>query len=112
MCLWIYGEKPIDASDIERDGGRDVVTQDGRIIEYFVWGSEQKDATVAVICHSVFQEGKEFNQYLYPHEVIEKLNVKVIVPSLPGHGNSDVQPSRRISDWPNDDLLPIFRKRR
>lgn len=79
-----------------------------RTVEYFVWGSERADATPLVCLHGSGTTGKDFNQFLFPPKVVEKLNVKVISPSFPGHGGSDVQAYRRISEWPLTDLKPIL----
>ena len=108
MYLRNRGLNPFDGDACRRDGGRFVSTADGRIVEYFCWGSDSKDATVTILCQGQCLTGRSFNQFLYPQAVLEKLNVKAISPSFPGHGYSDMMPYRRIAHWPADDLEPIL----
>jgi pimeloyl-ACP methyl ester carboxylesterase len=108
--IWRRGELPIPASAVDRDRAKFVTSADGtRQIEYFCWGSERPDATVTVVCHGSGTTGKDFNEFLYPNQVMKQLNVKVISPSYPGHGGSDQHPHRRLADWPKWDLEPILK---
>ena len=91
--------KYIEICGSTNDNGR-------RIVEYYVWGSTKSAATPLVVLHGSNCTRKYLNQYLFPDEVMNKLNVKVISPSYPGHGGSDPQPYRRITNWPKTDLLP------
>jgi hypothetical protein len=100
-------QKPFDPDELATDGGKYVITKDGRVVEYFVWGSKQANAHVAVVCHGSAMTGKMMIP-LYDQAVLEKLNVRCIAPSYPGHGYSDVVVGRRIADWPHDDLEPIL----
>ncbi|CAB9506920.1 Alpha beta hydrolase [Seminavis robusta] len=111
LYLWCRGEVPLTNSNKDVDGKYIVTTTastNDRTIEYFVWGSTKPNATVTVVCHGSNTTGKYFNQYLYPAKTMEAMNVKVISPSYPGHGGSDAQPFRDITDWPKDDLEPIL----
>ena len=117
LYLWCRGEVPLTNTNKDVDGKYIVTTtsttnsntmKKNRTIEYFVWGSTKPNATVTVVCHGSNTTGKYFNQYLYPVKTMEAMNVKVISPSYPGHGGSDAQPFRNITDWPKDDLEPIL----
>lgn len=111
LYLWHRGELPLSTIGREEKQGAKYVTAattDHRTIEYFVWGSEQIDAKVVVLCHGSNTTGKHFNQFLYPTAILKLLNVKAISPSYPGHGGSDAQPFRNLQDWPKTDLEPIL----
>lgn len=112
LFLWIRGD--LSQPRYHRHPGypevRYATSADGtnRSIEYFIWGSYKHDATVTVVCHGSSMTGLYFHKTLYPDAIMKLLNVKVISPSYPGHGGSDAQPFRRISDWPYSDLMPIL----
>ena len=82
----------------------------GRTVEYFTYGSARDDAAIVVALHGSGGTGKKFNQYWLPEDVLNKMNCRVISPSYPGHGGSDMQPNRRITEWPLTDLIPILEK--
>lgn len=90
--------------------GKYITTEDGRIVEYFVYGSNNVDAKVCVLLHGSGGTGKFFNQYICQEQALVELNVRAISPSYPGHGGSDVDMFRRITDWPITDLEPILTK--
>lgn len=109
LYLRCKGQAPADLEAIARDGGRYVKTPQGRIVEYFVWGCRQPDATVAVIIHGQAVTGK-CSQLLYPEDILQRLNVKAIAPSCPGHGYTDAVPNRRLALWPKDDLEHVLKQ--
>jgi pimeloyl-ACP methyl ester carboxylesterase len=106
-------QDPFDSDALRNDGGKFVITKgggasdDGRVIEYFVWGSEQKDAKVVVLCHGSAGTAKTM-MWLYKDDLLKELNVKAIGITYPGHGYSDCQIPRQIVNWPNDDVQPIL----
>jgi pimeloyl-ACP methyl ester carboxylesterase len=109
LCIWKRGDLPLDRN--RRDPTATYIqTDEGRTIEYYVWGSSSPDAIVTVVLHGSSTTGKYFNQFLFPKDAMRSMNVKVISPSFPGHGGSDTQPFRRIRDWPLTDLVPILEK--
>jgi len=110
LYLRCKGQVPVDLDAIARDGGSYVQTPQGRIVEYFVWGSQRSDATVAVLIHGQSGTGKCYKDFFCRQDVMERLNVKAIAPSLPGHGYTDAIQNRRIAMWPKDDLEPILDK--
>eukprot|EP00931_Biecheleriopsis_adriatica_P117230 TRINITY_DN92768_c0_g1_i1.p1 TRINITY_DN92768_c0_g1~~TRINITY_DN92768_c0_g1_i1.p1 ORF type:complete len:397 (-),score=54.22 TRINITY_DN92768_c0_g1_i1:55-1245(-) len=102
------GAAPLDRSACLAEGAKLVQTGTGRWVEYFVWGSERPDAMWTVVIHGSASSAK-LNKCLYSQEVLERLNVRAIAPSLPGHGYSDPEPNRRMAHWPADDLTAILK---
>lgn len=105
--IWQRGSLPLVK---DKEGEYIQVQPDNRVVEYFVWGSEKEDATPLVVLHGSGGTGKYFNQFVFPAEAMREMNVKVISPSFPGHGGSDVHRYRRITDWPISDLVPILER--
>lgn len=110
--LTIAGPPEIDYAAtealIEAEGGKHVRAKDGRIIEYFICGSERADARVLVYCHGSMSTGKMFGTLPKWVAKAKSLNVKVIAITQPGGGYSSIQPGRRIENWPRDDLQPVL----
>jgi len=107
MFLMRYGAKPFDKQKLIMEGGKVVQSTDGRLIEYFVWGSQKDDALPLILCHPSGATGKMM-QWLYRKEVMEKLNLKAIAITYPGHGWSDPNNGRSISTWPRQDVVPVL----
>lgn len=111
--LTIPGQPEIDytatEAQIEADGGKHVRAKDGRIIEYFISGSERADARVLVLCHGALCTGKIMahtdSEWLAK---LNSLNIKIIAVTQPESGYSTIQPGRRIENWPRDDLQPVL----
>ena len=112
--VWWRGPLPLKKDDsakyIEVTSYRQQSMPSGRVIEYYVYGSERDDATPLVLLHGSGSTGKYFNRHIFPDKVLKELNVKAISPSYPGHGGSDPHVYRRITDWPITDLVPILEK--
>ena len=89
--------EPINTQNILDDGGKFVTLPDGRILEYFVYGSDQKDARVIIEFEGTGGTGKIFTQGNIPAKCKE-LNVKGIGITLPGHAYSTVNVGRRVID--------------
>ena len=106
--LWrrAQGQIPFDAAAQERDAarlggeGHHVKMDDGRIVEYLVYGSKRPDAKVVVHIHGAGMSAGAYCQ-MYA-SLCEELNVKGIAPSMPGYGYSDIRPGRLIVDFPLD----------
>jgi pimeloyl-ACP methyl ester carboxylesterase len=106
--LWrrAQGQIPFDAAAQERDAarlggeGRHVTMDDGRIVEYLVYGSKRPHAKVVVHIHGAGMSAGAYCQ-MYA-SLCEELNVKGIAPSMPGYGYSDIRPGRLIVDFPLD----------
>ena len=98
-CLDCCGAPPgpINTAMIEQDGGKWVTLPDGRILEYFVYGSDSADAPVLVEISGSGGTAKYFT--VGPRiDKMKELNVKGIGITVPGHGFS-------VSPYPNHLLL-------
>eukprot|EP00927_Polykrikos_kofoidii_P059337 TRINITY_DN54510_c0_g1_i1.p1 TRINITY_DN54510_c0_g1~~TRINITY_DN54510_c0_g1_i1.p1 ORF type:complete len:422 (+),score=54.20 TRINITY_DN54510_c0_g1_i1:115-1266(+) len=106
------GQLPFNEAEQREDAasvggiGRHVTTSDGRIVEYIVYGSEKDDAQVMVQMHGAGSSAGLM--CLWNAELFKELNLKGIAPSMPNSGYSDIHPTRRIADFPRDDLAPIL----
>jgi pimeloyl-ACP methyl ester carboxylesterase len=95
--------RAIDPSEITAKGCRWVRAADGRIIEYSVSGSQRTDARVLV--SGYFAGMPELTSW---KEAYRALNIKVIDLSFPGLGLSSLNPGRKISEWPQTDVVPVL----
>lgn len=89
FSIWYRGLLPL-VKDDEAKYIEVNTPNNGRIIEYYVYGSEQDDATTLVVLHGSGSTGKYLNQYIFTDDALKKLNVRAISPSYPGHGGSDI----------------------
>jgi pimeloyl-ACP methyl ester carboxylesterase len=102
------GQKPFDEAAVLADGAKFVVNDEGRHIEYFVYGSDDPSAPVVVNIHGSGPEaGSERDLYA---PTCEALNVRGISISLPGFGYTDMSIGRVVRDWPKTDLEPVLAK--
>ena len=99
---------PIDVQQIVAAGGKFVQASDGRIIEYYVYGSERPDALVLLQVNGSNGTGRLYSRLKGFVDRLVSENVKGISISLPGHGLSSNAPDRRIGDWPRDDVETVF----
>lgn len=86
-------------SDAERlDGAKMAHLKDGQVIEYHVLGVDPTgdDVTRLVIQHGTGREGGAFG---YFDSFFKAHNLAVVAPTMPGHGCSTRQPSRRLGEW-------------
>ncbi|CAK8988758.1 unnamed protein product [Durusdinium trenchii] len=79
--------------------------EDGRIIEYYTYGSEDREAQILLQIN-----GRLFKEMTGIVNTFQELKIRGISISLPGHGFSSNHPSRRIGDWPRQDVRPVFEK--
>ena len=100
------GQRPFDADALAAEGGKYATTSDGRVVEYFTYGTTNPDARVVVNMHGSGTEAREQARLNAP--ICEALGVRGIAISLPGFAYSDIQPGRQVKDWPRDDLEPVL----
>ena len=100
------GQRPFDADALAAEGGKYATTSDGRVVEYFTYGTTNPDARVVVNMHGSGTEAREQASLNAP--ICEALGVRGIAISLPGFAYSDIQPGRQVKDWPRDDLEPVL----
>lgn len=69
--------------------------KDGRTLAYAEWG----DPEGKPVFHF---HGSSSSRLEHPHLESHLAGVKLVTVDRPGHGMSDFQPRRRLSDWPKD----------
>ena len=99
--------EPVTPEEIEADGGKYVLTPDGRYIEYFMCGaSKQLPGTKDVYFqHGYGQTGKSIYKQGQMCLAAERLGLRIISASQPGVGLSIHYPIgevRRLHEWPAD----------
>lgn len=104
------GMRPISAQEIEDAGQKYALTNDGRLVAYAVYGSEQPEADVVINMHgSALEAGFEKATYA---NICHALNVKGIAISLPGCGFTDQKPGRKVIEWASEDLAAVLKAER
>ena len=109
-CCKCCGAAPgdIDVKKIVKDGGKFVQLKDGRIVEYFVYGSDDPNAKVLLEVNGSGGTGWMFTALPGITNALKELNVRGIAISVPGHGYSSPQINRHIGNWPRDDVDPVL----
>ena len=102
-CCACFGAPPglIDPKNILAQGGKFVILPDSRILEYFVYGSTNADATVLVQIAGSMGTGRIFLEGEI-QDTCKELNIKGISITVPGFGFSTVNVGRRIVDFAQD----------
>jgi pimeloyl-ACP methyl ester carboxylesterase len=100
------GQSEIDEATLRKDGAKLTVNEDGRKIEYFVYGSTDPSAPVIINMHGSGVEASLEKSMYQP--ICEELEVRGISISLPGFGNTDMKIGRVVVDWPSEDLEPVL----
>ena len=100
------GQSQIDKIRLEEEGGKLATNEDGRTIEYFIYGINDPNAPVIINIHGSGVEGR-LEKEMY-QSICEELNVRGISISLPGFGNTDMKIGRTVVDWPAEDLAPVL----
>ena len=81
---------------------------DGRIIEYYIYGSEDPGAQILLQINGSCGSARLFSQMTGMLKAMKDLKIRGISISLPGHGFSSNHPSRQIGNWPREDVRPVF----
>lgn len=85
--------------DIVKLGATPVKLSDGRLVEVFTSGVD--DGTPILLFHGFSMCGSFFTSKVYD-DIWVKHKLRVIAPSLPGHGHSHVHPGRKLTDYVSD----------
>ena len=112
-CFQFCGKAPgpVDVKKILAAGGRWVQLEDGRIVEYYVYGSEKADARVLLQCNGTYATGWGLANYPLVNAKLTELNIKGISITVPGHGYSSMRGDGfKIGQWPKDDVEPVLTK--
>jgi len=101
------GMRTVSDQEIEDAGQKHVLTDDGRLVAYAVYGSDQLEAPVVINMHgSALEAGFEKATYA---NICQALNVKGIAISLPGCGFTDQKPGRKVVEWASEDLAAVLK---
>lgn len=101
----------IKINDIKKHGNthaRWIQKPDGRIIEYYVYGSTSPDARILIQINGSLGSAKFFSEMPTMVNILKAKNVKAISINIPGHGFTSVDPLRKIGDWAKSDVDPVL----
>eukprot|EP00930_Biecheleria_cincta_P005294 TRINITY_DN106211_c0_g1_i1.p1 TRINITY_DN106211_c0_g1~~TRINITY_DN106211_c0_g1_i1.p1 ORF type:complete len:401 (+),score=60.09 TRINITY_DN106211_c0_g1_i1:35-1237(+) len=105
------GPADITIENIKKHGNantRWIQKEDGRIIEYYVYGSEEPNAKILLQCSGDMSSAKMFSELPSVVKVLKDKNVKAIAVNPPGFGFTSAQPCRRMGDWAKSDMDPVL----
>merc|ERR1719158_2640205 len=103
-CCRCCGGPPADINieDIKKNGNKNVrwiQKSDGRIIEYYVYGSEEPDARIFIQVNGSMGSAKFFSEMPSMVSILKEKKVKAISVNIAGHGFTSGDPHRRMGDW-------------
>jgi len=101
----------ISIADIQHNGTDStkwIQKQDGRIIEYYTFGSEEPDAKIFIIINGSNGSAQFFSEMPSMVTVLKEKNVKGISINIPGHGFTSRDPLRRMGEWAKSDVEPVL----
>lgn len=107
LIIKSQGQSEINQASVIRDNAKITTDINGRKIEYFLYGSADKNAPVIINMHGSGLDGtfeKAVNQ-----KACEDLGVRGIAISLPGVGNTDMKKGRKVIDWATEDLQAVLK---
>jgi len=106
------GPSHITVENIRKHGNestRWIQKPNGRIIEYYVYGSEEHDAKIFLQLCGDMSSANTFPQFPSMVKVLQDKNVKAISVNYPGIGFTSANPLRRMGDWAESDVEPVLR---
>eukprot|EP00440_Ansanella_granifera_P019712 gb/GFBE01021414.1/.p1 GENE.gb/GFBE01021414.1/~~gb/GFBE01021414.1/.p1 ORF type:complete len:402 (+),score=127.09 gb/GFBE01021414.1/:1-1206(+) len=112
-CCVCCGGTPADITveKIKKHGNastRWIQKRDGRVIEYYVYGSEEPDAKIFIQVAGDMSSAKTFPELPSIVKVLKDKNVKAISVQISGFGFTSCDPNRRIGDWAKSDVDPVL----
>eukprot|EP00605_Chrysophyceae_sp_TOSAG23-4_P001534 GSChrysophyteH1.ASY1.ANO1.1682.1 assembled CDS len=112
-CCLCFGKGPgpISTKDILKDGGKYIQHDDGRIVEYFVYGSENPDPKALFLqINGSLGTGWFLANLDKVNEKMKELNFRAISVTIPGHGFTSMFPENyKLGDWSKLDLEPVLK---
>ena len=106
LIIKSQGQSEINQSSVIRDNAKIATDKNGRKIEYFLYGSTDKNAPVTINMHGSGLDGT-FEKALH-EKACEELGVRGIAISLPGVGNTDMKKGRKVIEWAAEDLQAVL----
>jgi pimeloyl-ACP methyl ester carboxylesterase len=108
------GASPSDirVEDIKKHGNeytRWIQKPDGRIIEYYVYGSDKPDAKIFLQFTGSFGDAITFTEFATNRSVLEEKNVKGISLNVPGHGFTSSDPLMRMGNYAKSDVTAVLK---
>lgn len=106
------GPTDISVESIKKHGNENtrwIQKDDGRIIEYYVYGSMEPDAKILLQCGGDMSSAKMFSELPSIVKALKDKNVKAISVNVPGFGFTSADPHRRIGDWAKSDVEPVLK---
>jgi len=115
-CLLCCGKGPgpVDTNAILKDGGKFLQHEDGRIVEYFIYGSANNDdpnAPVFLQINGSIGTGYFSANLPYLNETLKRFNYRALSITLPGYGYTSMfQEGFRLGDWAKMDVEAVLLK--
>jgi len=99
---------PVPTAKIEAAGGKFVKLDDGRVVEYFVYGSEKPDAKVLVQNNGSMGTAWAFSQFERANSKLRELNIKGISLTRPGVAYSSLNFGSNLLYWAQHDVNAVL----
>ena len=93
---------PIKVEKITKDGGKFIQQPDGRIVEYFLYGSEDPSARVLVQCPGSMATGYHNTGLPKLCAKLKELNIRGVSVSMAGYGFTSWRSDFRLCDYAVD----------
>jgi pimeloyl-ACP methyl ester carboxylesterase len=106
------GPAKITVENIKKHGNKNtkwLQKADGRVIEYYVYGSEEPDAKVFLQINGSMGSAKFFSEMPSMISELKAKNVKGIAVNVAGHGFTSGDPLRIMGDWAKSDVEPVLK---
>jgi len=104
--------KDITVENIKKHGNkfsRWIQKEDGRVIEYYVYGSENPDAKIFLQINGSMGSAKFFSEMPSMVSLLKEHNIKGIAVNVAGHGFTSGDPLRKMGDWAKSDVEPVLK---
>ena len=109
--LLCCGKNPgaINVKDITEDGGKFIQHADGRIVEYFVYGSEKPAAPVMLQINGSMGTGYFPANLSLVNDKLKELNIRGLSITIPGYGYTSMfHEGYQLADWAKMDIDPVL----
>ena len=110
-CLLCCGKAPgpVNVSKIILDGGKYIQHEDGRVVEYFTYGSDEADVPVLLQINGSMGTGFLCARNQYVDAKLKELKIKGLSITIPGYGYTSMfKPGYKLGDWAALDVAPVL----